>query len=177
MNVQELEDLTLLLIDDADTPAQWLARWAVSYPVVVTAAVSAQDSVADWQAKLCAAWASQSSGKVAVVAYGAGAAAWLAWLFQADIVSLGRVANMILVSPAQEAFDAEAAQTLQRVRCPSRTAWVLGNDAPQPLRDWAQEWAGRIGATVLETPYPGRLNDRLGGWQWGMKLMQEMLLA
>ncbi|MDK4645479.1 serine hydrolase, partial [Kingella kingae] len=30
---------------------------------------------------------------------------------------------------------------------------------------------------LLDAPHLGSLNGMLGGWQWGMKLMQEMLLA
>ncbi len=34
MQTHQLEDLTLLLIRDADEPEMWLDRWAVSYPMV-----------------------------------------------------------------------------------------------------------------------------------------------
>ena len=32
MQSQELEDLTLLLVRDADEAEMWIDRWAVSYP-------------------------------------------------------------------------------------------------------------------------------------------------
>ena len=50
MRTFELEDLTLFLIRDADEAEMWIDRWAVSYPVVQTAAASSDQSIAQWQA-------------------------------------------------------------------------------------------------------------------------------
>ena len=124
MNIQELEDLTLLLIDDADEPAEWMARWAVSYPGTVETAVSRHHGIASWQAALQTVFEGLSARHIAVVAYGAGVSALMAWLYQTDINTQRRLCNVILVSP-----------------------------------------------------HIGRLNTAPGGWQWGMKLMQEMLLS
>ena len=85
--------------------------------------------------------------------------------------------NIILAAPLQTAFPDDAELTFQRVRCPCRTALVVGRDDS----DCPEEWAGRQAqvwrATLLAAPQAGRLNGPLQGWQWGMKLMQEMLLA
>ena len=61
-------------------------------------------------------------------------------------------------------------------RCPCRTALVIAETNGTP-RDWAQEQADRWHARLLQSPHSGQLNGTLGGWQWGMKLMQEMLLS
>jgi|GEM_PF-4713802 len=52
MRTFELGDLTLFLIRDADEAEMWIDRWAVSYPVVQTAAASANQSIAQWQANI-----------------------------------------------------------------------------------------------------------------------------
>lgn len=176
MNIQELEDLTLLLIDDADEPAEWMARWAVSYPGTVETAVSRHHGIASWQAALQTVFEGLSARHIAVVAYGAGVSALMAWLYQTDINTQRRLCNVILVSPLPEALPEDEVHTLQRARCPCRTALIIGasGDCPQP---WAQRQAAVWQARLLVSPHIGRLNTAPGGWQWGMKLMQEMLLS
>jgi len=176
MQSQELEDLTLLLVRDADEAEMWIDRWAVSYPTVRTVAASRSQSIDEWRQRIQAAWEQIHSQNVAVVAHGAGVSAWLAWLYRADILSQRRVRNIILAAPLQTAFPDDAEHTFQRVRCPCRTALVIA-ETNGTLRDWAQEQANRWHARLLQSPHSGRLNGALGGWQWGMKLMQEMLLS
>ena len=176
MRTFELEDLTLFLIRDADEAEMWIDRWAVSYPVVQTAAASANQSIAQWQANIQTAFEGISGEHIAVVAHGVGVSAFLAWLYQADILTQKRLTNIILVSPRPEAFPEDEIHTFQRVRCPCRTALVIAETNGTPC-DWAQEQAERWQARLLQSPHSGQLNGALGGWQWGMKLMQEMLLS
>lgn len=177
MQSQQLEDLTLLLVRDADEPEMWLDRWAVSYPTVRVAEVSRGQSIAQWQAALAQAWQEVHSQNVAVVAHGAGVSGWLAWLYLADINTQRRIKNMILVSPLQSAFPDDDCHTLQRVRCHCKTALVIGDNDPECPREWAQQLAECVRARLLVSPHQGHLNGHLQGWQWGMKLMQEMLLS
>lgn len=125
MRTFELEDLTLFLIRDADEAEMWIDRWAVSYPVVQTAAASANQSIAQWQANIQTAFEGISGEHIAVVAHGAGVSAFLAWLYQTDILTQKKIANIILVSPRPEAFPDDEIHTFQRVRCPCRTALVI----------------------------------------------------
>jgi len=159
MQSQELEDLTLLLVRDADEAEMWIDRWAVSYPTIRTAAASRSQSIDEWQRRIQAAWEQIHSQNVAVVAHGAGVSAWLAWLYRADILSQRRVRNIILAAPLQTAFPDDAEHTFQRVRCPCRTALVVGRDDS----DCPEEWAGRQAqvwrATLLAAPQAGRLNN------------------
>ncbi|MCP1661035.1 alpha/beta hydrolase [Neisseria perflava] len=176
MNMHDLEDLTLLLVRDADEPEMWMDRWAVSYPTVALVQVSRTQSIVDWQAAVQTAFAGIHGRQVAAVAHGAGVSALLAWLYQADILAQKRLCNLILVSPLLQAFPDDAVHTLQRARCPCRAALVVGESGDYPL-EWAQEKARLWQARLLVSPHQGRLNGNLGGWQWGMKLMQEMLLS
>lgn len=176
LSAYDLEDLTLLLIRDADEAEMWLDRWAVSYPIVLQAEVSRRQGIAEWQQAVQTAFTRNRSRHVAVVAHGAGVSALLAWLYRADVNVQKTVCNLILVSPLPEAFPDDAEHTLQRVRCHCRTALVVGESGDCP-REWAEEQARLWNARLLVSPHAGRLNGTLGGWQWGMKLMQEMLLG
>ncbi|MDO4227478.1 alpha/beta hydrolase [Neisseria sp.] len=176
MQSQELEDLTLLLIRDADEAEMWIDRWAVSYPTVRTAAVSRGQPIAEWQRIVGAAVAGIHSRNIAAVAHGAGVSGWLSWLYLADVNMQKRVRNMILVSPRQDALPDDAVHTLQRVRCHCPGALVIGTGDPECPQEWAQQQAQLWGARLLTAPQTGRLNGHLHGWQWGMKLLQEMLL-
>ncbi|MBG8582010.1 serine hydrolase [Neisseria meningitidis] len=172
----ELEDLTLWLVRDADEAEMWIDRWAISYPVVQMSEASAGQSIGEWQAGLQTAFERIRGKYVAVVAHGAGAAAFLAWLYQADILTRKKIANIILVPQRPDIFPDDAEHTFQRVRCPCRAALVVSEHGDVP-RDWAQKQADLWNARLLVSPHSGSLNGMLGGWQWGMKLMQEMLLA
>lgn len=177
MHSHELEDLTLILIRDAGEEEMWIDRWALSYPVVRTAEVSAAQDIPAWQRQIQTAFDHLPGRNAAVVAHGAGVSAWLAWLYTADTATLKRIKNMMLVSPLQNAFPDDEVHTLQRVRACCPCALVIGQDDPDSPYGWAQEKAALWNARLLVSPHKGRLNGRLGGWQWGMKLMQEMLLA
>ncbi|QEY24954.1 serine hydrolase [Neisseria animalis] len=176
MNTSNLEDLTLLLIDDGDIPAAWLERWAVSYPVSVQTAASRNQSIHCWQENMQTAFNGIAAQHIAVVAYGAGVSAFLAWLYQADINAQRRLCNIILVSPRADALPDDTEHTLIRARCPCRTALVIGQSKPA-YREWAAKQAALWQARLLVSPYPAPLDSVSGGWQWGMKLMQEMLLS
>lgn len=176
MHTQELEDLILLLVRDADEPEMWIDRWAVSYPTVRLAEVSQTQTIADWQQIIGKVWQSIPSQNIAVAAHGAGVSGWLAWLYLADVNTQKRIKNMILVAPLQHAFPDDGHHTLQRVRCHCKTALVIGNNDLHCPREWAASQAACWNARLLISPYEGHLNGYLHGWQWGMKLMQEMLL-
>ncbi|STZ76910.1 alpha/beta hydrolase [Bergeriella denitrificans] len=175
MQTHELEDLTLLLIRDADEAEMWIDRWAVSYPTVCTAEAAAQQSIADWQRTIQTAFGSIVGRHIAVAAHGAGAAAFLAWLYQADAGTLRRIGNIILVEPPTALPD-DAEHTLLRARCPCRAALVIGS-GDETLRLWAEDKARLWHTRLLTAPQPAPLSSVSGGWQWGMKLMQEMLLS
>ena len=129
-----------------------------------------------WQANLQTAFAGISGEHIAVVAHGAGVSAFLAWLYQTDILTQKKIVNIILVSPRPEVFPNDEIHTLRRVRCPCRTALVIAEQNGTP-RNWAEERANLWNARLLLSPHSGTLNGALGGWQWGMKLIQEMLLS
>ncbi|HEZ4041591.1 TPA: alpha/beta hydrolase [Neisseria meningitidis] len=172
----ELEDLTLWLVRDADEAEMWIDRWAISYPVVQMSEASAGQSIGEWQAGLQTAFERIRGKYVAVVAHGAGAAAFLAWLYQADILTRKKIANIILVPQRPDIFPDDAEHTFQRVRCPCRAALVVLEHGGVP-HGWAKKQADLWNVRLLLSPHSGSLNGMLGGWQWGMKLMQEMLLA
>ena len=175
MRSRDLEDLTLLLVRDADEPEMWLDRWLLSYPVVHMVKVSRHQCIIDWQSILQAAFAAVHSKNIMVVAHGAGVSGFLAWLYQTGVNVRQKIRNIILVSPLQDAFPDDKEHSLQRVRCDCPAALVIGRMDSACPRDWAEQQARLWNMRLLVAPYEGRLNGSLQGWQWGMKLMQEML--
>lgn len=176
MKTQQLEDLTLLLVRDGSA-ASWLDRWAVSYPTVAEVVVDASDSIAVWQRACDAVWQAIPSDNVMVVAHGAGALAWMAWLYQADIITQKRLCSVLLAAPDQGAWQEDAMHTLARARLNCRAALVCTDSDDVCPQDWARQLAVCWGARFFVAPQAGHLQGHLHGWQWGMKLMQEMLLS
>ncbi|MGB4881507.1 MAG: alpha/beta hydrolase [Neisseria sp.] len=177
MESRELEDLALLFIRDAAEPTMWIDRWAVSYPIAQQVEVSRTQNIETWQQLLNEEWLNIQSKSVAMVAHGVGVSALLAWLYLADTDVQRRIQNVILVAPVRSTFPDDDCHTLQRVRFQCKTALVIGqNDADCPA-DWAAQQADNWRAKLLVSPHDGHLNSSLHGWQWGMKLMQEMLLS
>lgn len=175
MNARQREDLCLWLLRDAAAPSMWLDRWAVSYPLVAQQSVAVAGGIDLWQRQCAAVWADIRSEAVMVVAHGCAALAWLAWLYQSDISSQRRLQAVMLVSPEQSAWQDDAAHSLWRARSPCPTALVIGHNDPRCPQAWAAEQAQRWGARLLQAPQSGHLDAPLQGWQWGMRLMQEIL--
>ncbi|MDO4640523.1 MAG: alpha/beta hydrolase [Neisseria sp.] len=174
MKPGDLEDLTLLLIRDADEADMWIDRWALSYPITERAECAATQPLAEQQSHVAQAFARIHSESIMVVAHGAGAAAFMAWYGTLGMLAQRRIKGVILAAPPQAACQHNAVRYV-RLMC-NKAALVVGQNSGEPQK-WAAEQASLWGARLLVSPHPGHLNGALGGWQWGMKLMQEMLLA
>lgn len=170
MHYADLEDLTLWLVYAADEKPDWPAYWAAAYPAVCISEIGGAPET----------WARQlvpPEGKnIAVAAYGKGAAAFAQWLFHADILRRKSLKNIILVSPPAALADGWCADAL-RASCPCRAALVIGSGNSAAYEQQTAEWAKKWRAKRLTAPEAGRLQNIAGGWEWGMKLMQEMLLS
>ena len=175
MKPADLEDLTLFLLRDADEAEMWIDRWLVSYPIVAYAECRISQSPAEQQQQVAKVFAGIVSDNVMVVAHGAAVAAFMGWYGTLTMLQQRRMRAVMLVAPVQSACRSDAVRYVRLV-C-AKAALVMGeqdNDCPA---DWAAEQAARWGARLLVSPHRGHLNGTLGGWQWGSKLMQEMLLA
>lgn len=174
MQSNDLEDLTLLLIRDANAPEMWIDRWAYSYPTVATisAGLNPQAAAHDVAHRL----ADISSKHIAIVAHGMGVWAWLAWAYQADIHALGKMSNAILVSPPDIRQQPYFQKQWLNLPAPCQTALVLAQDEQNCPTDLAQALNQGLRSRLLVSPHQ-HLAEPLQGWQWGMKLMQEMLLS
>ncbi len=170
-------DLTLLLIRDRAEPAMWIDTWARSYPLVQTVSCAENESISTWQNRIQAAW-QQIPEQAMIVAHGAGVPAAMAWQFQNSLAGQQRIRGMILISPLQSACADDAQHTLQRARTNCKAALIIGQgENPLCPSAWAAEMAALWQARLLRAPQSGHLNRHFGGWQWGMQLMQEILLA
>lgn len=177
MNTADLEQLNLLIIRDAAEAPMWTEQWAAGYPTVQTAECAAADGIAAWQHTVAAAAARTApNSPVALVGHGAGANAAAAWYYQTDTAMQRRIVAVILAAPLQTACYDDEAHTFARVRFNCKTALVTGRNDPLSPQDWAEQTAALWRARYFCAPQSGHLNGRGDNWQWGMTLLQEMLL-
>lgn len=174
MNINQMEDLALLMVGDRNAPAAWFERWICSYPIVRHTDVSPDDTPAVWRQQVSGSVNAVYGNTVMAIAYGAGAAAFLAWYNAADIHTQRAIKGIILVSPDPDACRVpEAAHTRLMTE---RAVVVVGETDPRYIGDWLPNQAQIWYARLLYCPNQSGLAHYMDGWQWGMKLMQEMLL-
>ena len=178
MNLSEREELRLVLLRDASIGHyMWLDRWQVSYPQVIAAECSAREALNLQNQCLQAAIEPEQDFPLFIVAHGAACAAACALLFHADVLLHKRIKGLILVAPVYEQWQNDDENMLKRARASFPCVVVVGeNDAACSLVQ-AEEIAMQMGGKALQTPHQGHLDSELNGWQWGMKLLQEMILA
>lgn len=170
-----MEDLALLMVGDKQDNAAWFDRWAYSYPIVQTVDALPEDSPAMWQQNISGSLNACDSQNIMVVAYGLGVAAFLAWYKTADIYTQRAIKGIILVSPRTESCRLpEVAHTRLMTE---KAAVVIGETDPHYIDDWIKHQAQIWHARLLYCPNQSGLGHYMDGWQWGMKLMQEMLLS
>ncbi|MDO4997396.1 MAG: serine hydrolase [Neisseria sp.] len=160
--MHDLDDLKLVLLHDERETVAWLDNWAKLYPCSEILALNTNA-----QAQLQTAW--QGEHKLAVVACGQAVWHLLADLYQQDFAVRKRLQALILLLPEND-FPEQIA--VQQFRSPCRAAVVLPADGK---REAAQEWATRWQARLLFAPQ-NRLNEQKS-WEWGKRLLQEMLLS
>lgn len=178
MNPAEREDMCLVLLRDAnEEQSMWIDRWEVSYPLVKSLAVSEQAGFEAWQQSLQDAFEQVAEHPLFVVAHAKGCAAFCAWLYHCDVMVQKRIKGVMLVAPIFQDWQDDSRAILSRARCNFPTAVVVGEDDAACSLAQAKQIAEQLGARMIPTPVTGRLNQPLAGWQWGMKLMQEMILA
>lgn len=174
----DLEEIALVVIGDArSSEAIWWQRWLHGYPISLAISIDPETTITAWQKDIADLIAGILAPKMFFVAHGVGALALLAWQFQADIQVQRRLQGAMLVSPPQDDWREDEVHTLARARFNCRTAVVYGQNDSRCPEAWAQWLAHTIAAKPKPAPQSGHLDGDLDGWQWGMKLMQEMLLA
>lgn len=171
-----MRDVGLLLVHDASEHDTWLDIWACAYPETAQVFVSSQQNFVNWQQSIQAAYQSLPTDNVAVVAHGMGAVAVLAWYDQLHMAQYARVVAMVLVAPIQAALVGELAAISQRTRFTPKTALVCAAHDDFCDQTWAQQQANRWQARFFSPPQHGHLNQPLHGFEWGMCLLQEMIL-
>lgn len=172
-----MRDVGLLLIQDAGEHDTWLDIWARSYPETAQVFVYPQQSSLNWQETIQAAYQSLNTENVAVVAHGLGVAAAVAWYDVLHMAQHRRVLAMMLVAPIQAAFVGELAQVAQRTRFAPKTALVCAENDDWCSPTWARQQADVWQARFFSPPQQGHLNQSLNGFEWGMCLLQEMILS
>ncbi len=174
--MMDLDRLILLTIHDKEHNAKWLERWECSYPSCLRLECSANQNIVDWQKQLQTAFNDQEKMDFMVVMYGAGAIAFLAWLYQSDILIQKRIKGAILVSPDASSWQEDNLHSLSKARASFPCVIVEPKSVSYEQKLWSENLAEQLNAKLLFSPHQGQLDGHLNGWQWGMKLMQEILM-
>lgn len=172
----DLENIVLVDLHDKENEAAWMDRWEKSYPSYTAVECSVNDTIATWQAQLKNALQAENETKYMVVAYGTGVAAFLAWLYQSDITTQRKIQGAMLVSPNKDSWKDDDAKTLSKGRANFLCSVIESEAASAEQLQWCQDLATQMGAKMLKSPVEGFIASHLHGWQWGMQLMQEMLV-
>ena len=173
----DLEDICLLIIEDGDEPHNhWLNHWAYGYPVHLRVKtpifrqpeqnITAIDNTVQ-----------NIVGNFFVVAHANACPALLQWLFCQDIQMHRRLLGVILANPNMEKWSKDERLPENRMVMPCKTAIVNASGDSVEVQKWTSQLAQKIHAKHLISPNTPTLNAAIGGWQWGMRLMQDILLA
>ena len=178
MNLSEREELRLVLLRDASVGQyMWLDRWQVSYPQVIAVEFSVRETCTLQNQRLQAAIEPEQDFPLFIVAHGAACAAACSLVFHADVLLHKRIKGLILVAPVYEQWQHDGDNILNRARASFPCVVVVGENDAACSPHQAVEIAKLLGGKALQTPHQGHLDSELNGWQWGMKLLQEMILA
>ena len=178
MNLSEREELRLVLLRDASVGHyMWLDRWQVSYPQVIAVEFSVRETCTLQNQRLQAAIEPEQDFPLFIVAHGAACAAACSLVFHADVLLHKRIKGLILVAPVYEQWQHDGDNILKRARASFPCVAVVGENDAACSPHQAEEIAKSLGGKALQTPHHGHLDSELNGWQWGMKLLQEMILA
>lgn len=172
-----IEDIFVLFVHDKkDVPKIWLKRWELSYPLSNSVEVSGDDSVENWQKAIQREVELVHDAKIMFVGHGAGANALASWFYSEAIELQGITKGAMLVSPLKKSWPDDPGHLLNRVYVNFPTAIITAKNDPESPGPWAKELARNMNARYIESPFENNLNDALKGWQWGMKVMQEIML-
>lgn len=163
------ENICLLVLSDDDSP-KWLNNWLHGYPTSIMQLVFANQSIQDWCETLNQAYLSiPDDEEVMLVAAGIGVNAAVCWYYHAAIWQHKTIAGMILVAPDWSHISVQ--ETAFQAACfhhPTALIMLPENDEDALLSAKSQAYRWRAKLFIHQPD---------GVWSWGMKLMQEMLLA
>ena len=171
----DLEDICLLIIEDgSEHPNHWLNHWAYGYPVHLRISTP-KDRQPEHNVSAIDETVKNIVGNFFVVAHGNACAMFLRWAYDSDIQMHRRILGCILANPCNWSNDESLPEN--RIVMPCKTAMVNASDDNAEIITWTKNQAQKIHAKHLISPNTPTLNAPIGGWQWGMRLMQDMLLA
>lgn len=171
-----IEDIALVLIRNRhETPHHWMQRWAVSYPLVQSIFIDEKNE-ALWTTSIEQKTQSLFNCDLFFVAHSTACQAFLLWLFNTSLIQQKNIRGAILAAPNQDTWPSNPEHPSNRVKTHFPTALVSSKDNVLCPPNWAKERAIQLSAKYIALPENQHLDTPLKGWQWGMELMQDMLL-
>ena len=165
--MDDLEDVFLLLLADKNqVKNHWQHSWHNGYPL-------SHMIIADENADI-GKIILQAGSRIIAVAHGYACNVFAHWLYSAGMDEQRNICAAILASPDINSWseDESAAENRARVNFPAAVVSVQNS----PVCDKTEKIARKLGAKHIICPKIQTLDAPLRGWQWGMNLMQDMLL-
>lgn len=172
----DLEDICLLMIrGNNEHYNHWINNWINGYPIVQVAIIDSKYTQEQSRQLIDKVYSRLDS--VFVVAHGIGCVAFADWFFYADIDAQRRIKGAILANPDRETWQDDETFCANRVKFPFPTYMISASGDSEDKTIWVRQKAQITQANHLISPNTPTLNANIGSWQWGMKLMQEILLS
>lgn len=170
-----IEDIALILIrNHNEKPHHWLQRWAVSYPLVQSIFIDEDES--KWAMSIEQKIAGLGMCDLFFVAHDMACQAFLLWLFHSSLIQQKNIRGCILAAPNQQTWPNQPEHPNNRVKTHFPTALVSSENEVHCPPEWAKKQAAQLSAKYIALPSQQSLDSPLNGWQWGMELMQDILL-
>lgn len=174
-----VDDVYMLMArGEDDSPRLWIHRWEMSYPLSFPFVARKGESWRQWAAAINDGMEMLGDGDpgFVLVGHGLGANALAGWCYAAGVDKQRRVLGAVLVSPSKSNWPEDEAHPLNRARANFPAYVVTARRDPDSPLPWAKSLAANFGARHIEAPYELNMNDSLKGWQWGMRLVQHIIL-
>ena len=173
--MMDIEDIRLFLLMDENQHANhWQNVWLMGYPLSQSVVLCQHTPIEERISQIQVGF-EQCGDAVMIVAHGFACNAWVEWLFHSGADLQKRISGVILAEPDLNAWSDDDNAPINRARANFPVAWVMPNQTHINYPK-SKNHAQRLGAKHLIFPKYHTLNAPLNGWQWGMSLMQDILL-
>lgn len=176
------EDIFLVIIaDEQENPkGHWQSLWERGYPLSTHVTCSNKQSASEWIKKIDQTIRNTNT-PVIIAAHGVGVLGFLQWLFHASLIDQKLIYGALLVAPTNpqsQDLGTDIKTEISQAYANFPTALISSDNDPYCDLQHAKDLANSLGAKFYTLEKAGHINAEsgFGPWQWGMRLMQDIVL-
>lgn len=178
----DFEDISLIIIADAkeNPKGHWQSLWERGYPLSTHITCSEHQNTEEWT-KLINQAIKDTGTPVIIAAHSIGVLAFAKWLYHTSLVEQKLIYGALLVAPTsinQSTLPPEIKTQISQARVNFPTALICSDNDPLCTTQEAQMLSESLGAKLYCLEKAGHINAEsgFGPWQWGMRLMQDIIM-